>query len=47
MANVSSFRIDHMPCGGVRPSGFGRQGIRHTIEEGMEMRQLTYNPRLA
>jgi acyl-CoA reductase-like NAD-dependent aldehyde dehydrogenase len=42
--DVSSFRIDHMPYGGVRQSGFGREGVRYAIEENTEMKQLTYNP---
>jgi glyceraldehyde-3-phosphate dehydrogenase (NADP+) len=43
--DVSTFRIDHMPYGGVKQSGFGREGIRYAIEENTEMKQLTYNPR--
>jgi glyceraldehyde-3-phosphate dehydrogenase (NADP+) len=43
--DVSSFRIDHMPYGGVKQSGFGREGVRYAIEENTEMKQLTYNPR--
>ena len=34
-----------MPYGGVKQSGFGREGIRYAIEEMTEMKQLTYNPR--
>jgi acyl-CoA reductase-like NAD-dependent aldehyde dehydrogenase len=43
--DVSTFRIDHMPYGGVKQSGFGREGIRYAIEENTEMKQLTLNPR--
>jgi acyl-CoA reductase-like NAD-dependent aldehyde dehydrogenase len=43
--DVSSFRIDHMPYGGVKQSGFGREGVRYAIEENTELKQLTYNPR--
>jgi glyceraldehyde-3-phosphate dehydrogenase (NADP+) len=43
--DVSTFRIDHMPYGGVKQSGFGREGVRYAIEENTEMKQLTYNPR--
>ena len=43
--DVSSFRIDHMPYGGVKQSGFGREGVRYAIEENTEVKQLTYNPR--
>jgi acyl-CoA reductase-like NAD-dependent aldehyde dehydrogenase len=43
--DVSTFRIDHMPYGGVKQSGFGREGVRYAIEENTELKQLTYNPR--
>lgn len=35
-----SFRIDHMPYGGVKESGFGREGLRYAIEEMTELRLL-------
>lgn len=35
-----SFRIDHMPYGGVKMSGFGREGIRCAIEDMTELRML-------
>lgn len=44
--DVSTFRIDHMPYGGVRQSGFGREGLRYAIEEMSELKLLTYNYRL-
>jgi acyl-CoA reductase-like NAD-dependent aldehyde dehydrogenase len=34
------FRVDHMPYGGVKDSGFGREGLRYAIEELTEMRLL-------
>lgn len=43
--DVSTFRIDHMPYGGVKASGFGREGLRYAIEEMTEMRLLTFNRR--
>jgi acyl-CoA reductase-like NAD-dependent aldehyde dehydrogenase len=45
--DVSSFRVDHMPYGGVKRSGLGREGLRYAIEEMTEMRLLTFNPRPA
>ncbi len=44
--DVSTFRIDHMPYGGVKQSGFGREGLRYAIEEMSEMKLLTLNHRL-
>ena len=41
--DVSTFRIDHMPYGGVRLSGFGREGVRYAIEEMTEMKLVTFN----
>ena len=38
--DVPSFRIDHMPYGGVKDSGLGREGIRSAIEEMTEPRML-------
>lgn len=35
-----SFRMDHMPYGGVKDSGFGREGIRCAIEDMTEPRLL-------
>jgi len=43
--DVSTFRVDHMPYGGVKQSGFGREGLRYAIEEMSEMKLLTFNPR--
>src|SRR5205814_608859 len=35
--DVSTFRVDHMPYGGVKRSGFGREGLRYAIEEMTEL----------
>jgi acyl-CoA reductase-like NAD-dependent aldehyde dehydrogenase len=43
--DVSTFRIDHMPYGGVKQSGFGREGLRYAIEEMTELKLLTWNLR--
>ncbi len=41
--DISSFRIDHMPYGGVKDSGMGREGLRYAIEEMTEPRILVLN----
>ncbi|HEV2206654.1 MAG TPA: aldehyde dehydrogenase family protein [Candidatus Acidoferrales bacterium] len=41
--DMSSFRIDHMPYGGVKDSGMGREGLRYAIEEMTEPRLLVLN----
>ena len=38
--DVSGFRVDHMPYGGVKQSGMGREGVRYAIEEMTEIRLL-------
>jgi succinate-semialdehyde dehydrogenase/glutarate-semialdehyde dehydrogenase len=38
--DMPTFRADHMPYGGVKDSGFGREGVKFTIIEMMEPRIL-------
>ncbi len=45
VGDMSSFRIDHMPYGGVKDSGLGREGLRYAIEEMTEPRLLVLNLR--
>jgi len=40
IGDVPSWRVDHMPYGGVKLSGLGREGIRWAIEEMTELRLL-------
>ena len=41
--DVPTWRIDHMPYGGVKDSGLGREGPRYTIEEMTELKLLVIN----
>jgi len=41
--DVPSYRIDHMPYGGVKSSGLGREGIRYAIEDMTEPRLMVIN----
>jgi len=40
VGDVPSFRVDSMPYGGVKASGFGREGVRYAMEEMTEPRLL-------
>ncbi len=41
--DVPTFRIDNMPYGGVKDSGFGREGVRYAMEEMSEIRLVVVN----
>ena len=41
--DVPTFRVDNMPYGGVKDSGFGREGIRYAMEEMSEIRLIVLN----
>lgn len=40
IGDVPSWRVDHMPYGGVKDSGIGREGVRFAIEDMTEIRNL-------
>lgn len=37
-----TFRVDHMPYGGVKESGTGREGIKYAVEEMTEMKLVSF-----
>jgi hypothetical protein len=41
--DVPTYRIDHMPYGGVKASGLGREGIKYAIEDMTEPRLMVFN----
>jgi acyl-CoA reductase-like NAD-dependent aldehyde dehydrogenase len=41
--DVPMFRVDNMPYGGVKDSGFGREGVRYAMEEMSEVRLIVFN----
>ncbi len=41
--DVPTFRVDNMPYGGIKSSGFGREGVRYAMEEMSETRLIVIN----
>ncbi|MCF8367629.1 MAG: aldehyde dehydrogenase family protein [Bacteroidales bacterium] len=41
--DVPTFRVDHMPYGGVKDSGTGREGVKYTMMHMMETKLLVKN----
>ena len=41
--DVPTFRVDHMPYGGVKESGTGREGIKFAIREMTELKLMVFN----
>lgn len=41
--DIPTFRVDHMPYGGVKESGTGREGLKYAIEEMTELKLVVWN----
>jgi glyceraldehyde-3-phosphate dehydrogenase (NADP+) len=41
--DIPSYRIDHMPYGGTKDSGLGREGLKYAIEDMTELRMMALN----
>jgi acyl-CoA reductase-like NAD-dependent aldehyde dehydrogenase len=41
--DVPTFRVDHMPYGGNKQSGLGREGIRYAMEEMTNIKMVCFN----
>lgn len=41
--DVPTFRVDHMPYGGIKNSGLGREGVKYAIHEMLEPRLMVKN----
>lgn len=39
---VPTFRLDHMPYGGVKESGVGREGVKYALEEMTELKVIGF-----
>ena len=41
--DIPTYRVDHMPYGGVKDSGFGREGVKYAMEEMTELKIMVVN----
>ncbi|WP_431028468.1 aldehyde dehydrogenase family protein [Lysinibacillus sp. LZ02] len=39
--DIPTFRVDHMPYGGVKMSGYGKEGVKYAIEEMTNLKFIT------
>jgi acyl-CoA reductase-like NAD-dependent aldehyde dehydrogenase len=41
--DIPTYRVDHMPYGGVKESGTGREGVKYAVQEMTEMKLIVVN----
>ena len=39
--DIPTFRVDNMPYGGVKMSGYGKEGIKYAVEEMTNLKFIT------
>ncbi|CAM3190804.1 aldehyde dehydrogenase family protein [Filibacter tadaridae] len=44
--DIPTFRVDHMPYGGVKMSGYGREGVKYAVEEMTELKMITMKTKI-
>ena len=44
--DIPTFRTDNMPYGGVKMSGYGREGIKYAVEEMTDLKLISINTTL-
>ncbi|KRE47366.1 aldehyde dehydrogenase family protein [Paenibacillus sp. Soil522] len=40
--DIPTFRVDHMPYGGVKDSGIGREGVKYAVQEMTELKLVCF-----
>jgi acyl-CoA reductase-like NAD-dependent aldehyde dehydrogenase len=45
--DIPTFRVDHMPYGGVKESGTGREGVKYAVEEMTELKLVVLNRQIS
>ncbi len=43
---IPTFRVDHMPYGGIKQSGSGREGVKYAVDEMMEIKLVSFRTRV-
>ena len=43
---VPTFRVDNFPYGGIKNSGFGREGVKYAVEEMTEIKIMVLNNKI-
>ncbi|PTY80770.1 aldehyde dehydrogenase [Heyndrickxia sporothermodurans] len=41
--DIPTFRVDHMPYGGVKESGIGREGVKYAMKDMTELKLVIFN----